>query len=128
MLFFWVCCGRGYEEGLTINILGLVPVELANLELAVGGLGSAITAGQVINDQTQDVVAGDVLERGLQLGNVLDRVQPQEAADVGDLGRLGRQGRVRDGLDGCLDLGAVELVGVQRVLLPHVGAGVERDG
>ena len=55
-------------------------------------------------------------------------LHPQEATDIGNLGSLGLQGRVADGLDRLLDLGAVERVGVELVVLPDVGAGIELDG
>jgi hypothetical protein len=57
-------------ERLTVNVLGLVLVNLADLEFTVGGLGGAITAGQVVDDQTQDVAAGHVGNGGLNLGDV----------------------------------------------------------
>lgn len=37
---------------LTVNVLRLVFADLAVSELTVGGLGGAITAGQVVDDET----------------------------------------------------------------------------
>jgi len=61
-------------EVLTVDVLALVLGDLADLELAVGGLGGAVTAREIVDDETQDVVAGDVLEGGLDLGDVGDGV------------------------------------------------------
>jgi hypothetical protein len=55
---------------LTVNVLGLVLVELSDLELTVGGLGGAITAGKIVDDQTEDVGARNISNGGLDLGNV----------------------------------------------------------
>lgn len=54
-------------------------------------------------------------------------LHPDEAADVGDL--LGLCGHLLAHLGkGGLDLAPVEVVGVELVLLPDVGGGVELDG
>lgn len=55
-------------------------------------------------------------------------LHPQEATDIGDLGGGGSQAGVGHLGDGGGDLIAVELVGVERVLLERVHAGVEGDG
>lgn len=59
---------------LTVNVLRLVLGDLANLQFTVGGLGGAITAGQVVDDDTQDVVARDVGKSRLKPRDVLDGV------------------------------------------------------
>src|SRR4051812_32586780 len=59
---------------LTVNVVALVLADLADLELSVGGLGSAVTAGQVVDDKSEDVCAGDIFEGGLDLGNVRDGI------------------------------------------------------
>jgi hypothetical protein len=74
------------------------------------------------------MVAGDILKRGLQLGNVCNGVEPQEAANIGNLGSSRGKAGVRHLLDGRLDLCAVEAVGMERVPLEHVGASIEGDG
>jgi hypothetical protein len=55
---------------LTVDVLALVLGDLADLQLTVGGLGGAITAGQVVDDETKDVLAGAVSDGGLELGDV----------------------------------------------------------
>lgn len=119
---------KTWEIRLTINVLGLVLGDLANLQFTIGGLGSTITAREIVDDETQDVGARDTVSKGrLELANVLDGVEPQEATNCGNLLGLGSQGRIH-GEDGIVDLLPVEAVGVEGVLLPDVGAGVEGDG
>jgi hypothetical protein len=64
----------GHLGGLTINELGLVAVDLANLQLAVGGLSGAVTAGQIVDDQTEDLVTGYTLKSRLNALNVRNGV------------------------------------------------------
>lgn len=59
---------------LTINKFGLVAVNGANGKLAVGGLGSTITAGKVVNNETEDLTARNTLESGLDAANVLNGI------------------------------------------------------
>lgn len=58
----------------TIDVFGLVPVDLANRQFTVGGLGGAVTARKVVDDETQDVLAGQVSDGVVELADVLDRV------------------------------------------------------
>lgn len=37
---------------LTVNVLGLVSADLVVREFTVGGLGGAVTTGQVVDDET----------------------------------------------------------------------------
>lgn len=112
---------------LTVDVLALVLGDLANLELTVGGLGSAVTAGKVVDDDTEDLLAGGLGEGGLETLDVLDGVEPHKGTDLGNLlGLLGHVGA--HGGDGGLDLTTVVVVGMELVLLPHVGLGVEADG
>ena len=62
------------RQRLTVNVLGLVPADLANLQLAVGGLGGAVTARKIVDDETQDFIAGKVRNSGLELVDVLNGV------------------------------------------------------
>lgn len=64
----------GIPGALTVNELGLVNVELADLQFTVGGLGGAVTAGKVVDDDAEDLVAGDALDGGLETGERLARV------------------------------------------------------
>lgn len=136
---------------LTVNVLGLVPADLADLQFTVGCLGGAVAAGQVVDDQAEDVCARDIGESGFDLGNVrngvasrgvsgcsrdlllppslrADDLHPQEAAYVGNLGGRGGEAGVGHLRHGGGDLVTVELVGVERVLLERVAAGVQGDG
>jgi hypothetical protein len=49
----------------TVNVLRLVPGNAANGELSVGGLSGAVTAGKIVNDESGDRVARNVLDRVL---------------------------------------------------------------
>ncbi|KAK4665535.1 hypothetical protein QC763_0063480 [Podospora pseudopauciseta] len=121
--------GVGLEDGGDALTQLLVPVELANLQLTVGSLGSAITAGKIVDDDTEDLVARNLGESGLEPVNIGDGVEPDEGTGVGNLagGSLeGGVGKVGDGE--LLNLLAVEVVGVEGVLLEDVGLGVEGDG
>jgi hypothetical protein len=59
---------------LTVNVLGLVPADLANFQFTVGRFGGAITARQVVDDQAKDVCARDISESLFDLGNVRNGV------------------------------------------------------
>jgi hypothetical protein len=63
---------------LTVDELGLVLGELANLQLPVGGLGGAVTAGKIVDDDTEDVVAGNVRNGRLEAGDVGDGITVAE--------------------------------------------------
>lgn len=55
-------------------------------------------------------------------------LHPDESTDVGNLEGLGGEVIVGHGGDGLLNLRAVEVVGMELVVLPDVGAGVKGDG
>jgi hypothetical protein len=55
---------------LTVNVLGLVNAQAAYGKLSVGGLGGAITTGQVVDDQSGDLVARNVLDAILDDGDL----------------------------------------------------------
>lgn len=94
---------------LTINVLGLVPADLADLELTIGSLSSTVATGEIVDHETQDVLAGDVGGKlSLQLLNVGNGVKPEERADIADLGGGGGQALVAQVLDSLRDLGLVE--------------------
>lgn len=117
------------DAGDHVDVLRLVLADLANRELAVGGLGGAVTAGEIVDDETQDVLAGDVgRELRLQLVDVGDGVEPEEGADVANLLRGRLEALIAEVLDGGLDLGLVKGVGVQLVRLEHIVAATELDG
>jgi len=54
--------GRCDGRQLTVNVLGLVDVDLANLQLTVGGLGGTITAGKIVDDDAEDLLARNILD------------------------------------------------------------------
>jgi hypothetical protein len=56
---------------LTVNVLGLVNAQAANWEFSVGGLGGAITAGKVVDDQSGDLVARNVFDAILDDGDLV---------------------------------------------------------
>lgn len=96
----------------TVNVLRLVAVDGADWELAVGSLGSAITAGQIIDDETDDLVAGDGLDHGIDCGDDGDGVDPFERSNISDLQGLRRESGIADGRSGGYDLFAVKLIRV----------------
>lgn len=53
-----------------INVLRLVAAQLADFELAVGSLGSAVTSGEIVDDQAENVVAGNISDSGRETLNV----------------------------------------------------------
>lgn len=60
---------------LTIDILCLIFVDLANSQFTIGCLGSAVTTREIVNHQTHDALAGDVVCKfRLQLLNVRDGI------------------------------------------------------
>ena len=46
---------------LTVNVLGLVGGEITSSKFTVGGLGGAITAGKIVDDESGELVAGNIL-------------------------------------------------------------------
>jgi hypothetical protein len=57
MLWFFLRVGI-----LTVNVLGLVGGNTADGKLSVGGLGGTITTGQIVDDQSSDLVTRNVLD------------------------------------------------------------------
>jgi hypothetical protein len=47
---------------LTVNVLSLVRAQTTDRKLSVGCLGSAITTGEIVDDQSSNLVATDVLD------------------------------------------------------------------
>lgn len=130
-------------ESLTVNVLRLVGGEITNSKLAVRSLGSAITARQIVDDQSSDLVARNVLQVFLDDGDTghgvteyssvcciktfLEKsLHPQEGSNIGNLESLSSQGRITDGRSSCNDLFGVLLVGIDGA----AGEGVpgESDG
>ena len=58
------------HDGLTVDVLCLVDIDLANSELTVRGLSSAVAAGEVVDDKSSNLVATDVLDGILDSGNL----------------------------------------------------------
>lgn len=48
--------------GLTVNVLGLVGGNIASSEFTVGRLGGAITARKIVDDESGELVARNVLQ------------------------------------------------------------------
>jgi hypothetical protein len=48
---------------LTVNVLGLVGAQATDWKLSVGGLSSAITTGEIVDDQSGNLVTRNVLDR-----------------------------------------------------------------
>lgn len=63
---------------LTVNVLGLIALNSTLWKLAVRGLGSAVTGGKVVDDETEDIVARDVLDAQRNSLNVLDIVATEQ--------------------------------------------------
>lgn len=57
-----------------VDVLRLVLGEFADRELAVGSLGSAVTAREVVDDDTQNVVTGGVSNGRIKTRNVCNGV------------------------------------------------------
>ena len=66
--------GLWHQESLTINVLGLVAVDLADGQLTVGGESSTVTARQVVDDNTKDLIARNALKSRLKTVDVLNGV------------------------------------------------------
>ena len=60
--------------GRTVNVLGLVPADLANLQLAVGGLGGAITVWEVVDDDLEELLLTRGLAKGTRVRQVLLKI------------------------------------------------------
>lgn len=51
------------ERGkITVNVLGLVGGEVTSSKFTVGGLGGAVTAGQVVDDEGSELLARNSAE------------------------------------------------------------------
>jgi hypothetical protein len=120
--------GLTVKGKLTVDVLALVGRDISCSELTVGGLGCAVTAGKVVDDESGELVARNVLEvvlndrnAGTSVTNKLlasskpashDNVHPKESSDLSDLGGLGRQSAVGHAGSGSRDLLGVLLVGI----------------
>lgn len=54
--------GSHFGRKLTVNVLCLVDIELANSKLTIGGLCSTVTTRKVVNDKGGNLVAADILD------------------------------------------------------------------
>jgi len=122
----WYRFGSGQ---LTVNVLGLVHVNLTYGEFTVGCLSSTVTTGQIIDDECGNLVASNVFEVVLNHGDLGTCVaiqlltqapakqteeysHPEESSYISNLLSCRRQSSVRDGCRCLVDLIGVELVGV----------------
>lgn len=58
----------------TVNELGLVPGELAHCEFSVGGLRGTVSAWEIVDHDTQNIVTRNVGNSGLKSVDVGDGV------------------------------------------------------
>lgn len=112
---------------LTVDVLGLVPINLANCELTVRGLGGTITAGKIVDDKTDDLSARNILDHGIDGGDDGDGVNPLERADLSNLLSLSNESLIGHVRNGGGDLISVVGVGVEGVVGKWVGVSAERD-
>ena len=59
---------------LTVNVTGLVGGKITSSKFTVGSLSGTITAGEIVDDQSGDLVARDVLQVILDNGDTSDGV------------------------------------------------------
>lgn len=71
-----------------VDVFGLVAGGVTGSKLTVRGLGCAVTPGEIIDDKTQDVSAGDIGNGGLDLGNVGDGVAVWTRLVLGSYGTV----------------------------------------
>jgi hypothetical protein len=64
----------GGTERLTVNVLRLVDVDLAYGKFTVGGLGCAITTGQIVDDERSNLAARNVFDAVLNYGDLVTGV------------------------------------------------------
>jgi hypothetical protein len=84
-------CGRRIVIGvLTVNVLALVGGDATNGKLSVGGLSSAITTRQIVDDQSGNLVARNILDCVLDDADLVTGV----AINMLDLDRLQIEGRL----------------------------------
>lgn len=127
--------GESLELGLDlVDVVG--PVEsgsvLVELEFSVGGCGSAVTVGEVVDDQRHgELLAGSdagggVLAVLFDLGDLRASVHPVEGRHFGDGAGLGHESSLAGGdqrWDGdALDLGRVVVVNIKALACERVGA------
>ena len=65
---------KGEKGELTVNVFGLVPIDLANSKFTVGCLGSTVTSWKVVDDNTENFLAARPVEVSLEGRNGLDGV------------------------------------------------------
>jgi hypothetical protein len=107
---------------LTVNVLGLVCGQAADGELSVGGLGGAITTGQIVDDQSGNLITGHILDGVLDNVDLLTGVaknfvrfdnehrsqinlHPHKGTNVSNLGGLGSESRISHSSSSRADLG-----------------------
>lgn len=96
-------------------------------QLAVGGLGSAVTVGEIVDDDLKDSAGSlGTSEVGGKGRDLSSSVEPDEGRDLSDLSVLGLEAGVGDGRDGSVDLVSVVWADVARLGGVRVASG--RDG
>ena len=106
------------RDDLVDVVVVLLLAAVGDAELSVGGLRGAVTVGQVVDDDLDELLlAGAVLDRGgicevgTEVRDLRNLVEPSESWDVRDARGLGSEGGVGDVGSGSLDLSCV--VGAQ---------------
>ena len=103
---------------LSSKLVDIAPVvgitTIGNGELSVGGVGSAVTVGQVVDDNLHEVLLAAGPLEGLSIGEILAKfgsfgndVEPGEGWDILNLQGLGLDGRVGDECGSSVDLSSV---------------------
>ena len=102
------------RDDLVDVVVVLLLAAVGDAELSVGGLRGAVTVGQVVDDDLDELLlAGAVLDRGgicevgTEVRDLRNLVEPSESWDVRDARGLGSEGGVGDVGSGSLDLSCV---------------------
>lgn len=89
-----------------VFVVGLTVVS--NAELSVGGIGSAVTVGQVVDDNGHDLVGASGLKVVSKRRDLGDLVEPDKGGDLSNAGSQRLQAGVRDLRKGSRDLRGVD--------------------
>ena len=106
------------RDDLVDVVVVLLLAAVGDAELSVGGLRGAVTVGQVVDDDLDELLLacavldrGGICEVGTEVRDLRNLVEPSESWDVRDARGLGSEGGVGDVGSGSLDLSCV--VGAQ---------------
>lgn len=86
--------------------------SVCNAEFSVGGVSSAITVREIVDDDLHDLRSAEGSGRGevvrAQRRNLSDLIEPGEVGDFGNFQRFCRESRIGDGGRSRRDLSDVE--------------------